>query len=98
MSSQLLKFLTEHHCINAENINIDDSGEMLDETVKRIDEHQSTDIDVEVSKLLESDLMESFARALVMREKTDAFSSFIELEKLSESNLKELISDLLRAG
>ena len=98
MSSQLLKFLAEHHCINAENINIDDSNEMLDETVKRIDEHQSTDIDIEVCKLLESDLMENFARALVMREKTDAFSVFIELEKLSESNLKELISDLLRAG
>jgi len=97
MNSQLLKFLMEHHTDDHSYIKVDDVDFVLTETVKRIDEHQSTDIDIEVSKLLESDLMEDLARALVMRENSDSLLSLIELEILAEVNLKELINNLLRA-
>jgi len=97
MNSQLLKFLMEHHTDDHDYIKVDDTDFVLSETAKRIDECQSTDIDIEVSKLLESDLMEDLARALVMRKNSEAILNLMEMEKLAESNLKELVNDLLRA-
>ena len=98
MNSQLLNFLFEHHTIDGKHIRVDESGGILAETVKRIDEHQSTDIDIEVSKLLESDLMENIARSLVARKPHEAVLTLMELEELADKNLKELINDLLRAA
>lgn len=98
MNSQLLKFLIEHHTINGDHIKIDESEGILGETVKRINEHQSTDVDVMESQLIESDLIEKLVKACVSRNVVEVVCVVMDLDKLAESNLKELISDLLRAS
>ena len=93
-----LQYLKDSHSDDQGNIKVDNCEFVLNETVKRIDEYQSADIDIEVAKVLESDLMENIARSLVMRKPHEAILAVMELEGLVESNLKELISDLLEAG
>lgn len=98
MNPQLLKFMFENHTIDGSHISIGDNEEILKETVKRIDEHQSADVDVMVNQLIESDLIEKIARALVMGDDLEIVCVLMDLEKLAKANLEELIFDLLRAA
>lgn len=88
----------ENHTIDGSHISIGDNEEILKETVKRIDEHQSADVDVMVNQIIESDLIEKIARALVMGDDLETVCVLMDLEKLAKANLEELIFDLLRAA
>lgn len=88
----------EHHTIDGGHIKVDESEEILGETLNRIQEHQPTDVDVMETQLIESDLIEKLAKAMVSRNVVEVVCVFMDLENLAEANLKELITDLLRAG
>ena len=96
MNTQLLTFLKEHHSFDG-TIKIDDSSDILDETVKRINEHQSADVDIVVNQMLKSDDFKKIARSLVTRNRVSTVSSILELEKLSQFYLIVLIENLLKA-
>lgn len=93
----LLKFLKEHHTDGDDCIKLDSSPAIMEETAQRIWEQQPDEVDAMVERLLESDEMHLIAKYLVLRKPVDATRQIVQLDKLAEKNLEEIITGILRA-
>lgn len=96
MNTQLLTFLKLNHSIDG-TIKVDRSSDILGETAKRINEHQSADMEIVANQLFTSDDFKKIAKSLATRNRVSTVSSILELEKLSEFYLIVLIESLLKA-
>lgn len=93
----LNSLLKEKHSDGQGTIMIDSSSVTLDLTASLIEEDDSTNHDFMVDQLLESDELRVFCRSMVGRKVMDVVISHLEIEKLAEKNLIELIESKLRS-
>ena len=90
--------LSDNHTDGEGHIMIDDSSETLDMTASIIREDSPIDYEIMVDELLESDEFRSLAESFVNRIIVDVVTCHLDIEKLAENNLVELIDLKLRAG